>query len=66
MYGCAVTGLGVIENKANLKSGEKILILGVGGVGNIVQGANMRNAIEIIVVDVHNNRLDLAKSLEQL
>ena len=65
LFGCAITtGFGVIENNANLQIGESIVVFGAGGIGlNIIQAAAMRSASTIIAIDIHNNRLDLAKKL---
>ena len=65
LFGCAITtGFGVIENKAQLKIGESIAILGAGGIGlNIIQAARMVSAYPIIAVDLYDNRLKLAKKL---
>ena len=63
LFGCAITtGFGVIENNAKIKMGESIVVLGAGGVGlNIIQAASMRSAFPIIAVDIHDNKLNLAK-----
>jgi S-(hydroxymethyl)glutathione dehydrogenase/alcohol dehydrogenase len=65
LFGCAVlTGFGVVENNAKIKFGESIVVFGAGGVGlNIIQAASLRSAYPIIAVDLHNGRLELAKSL---
>jgi len=65
LFGCAVTtGLGVINNKAQLQIGQSILVLGAGGVGlNIIQGAAMVSAYPIIAVDLHDDKLALAQQL---
>ena len=65
LFGCAVTtGFGVVENNANLKMGESILIYGAGGVGlNIVQASKLKSAWPIIAVDLVESRLQLAKKL---
>lgn len=65
LYGCAVTtGFGVVENNAGIRIGESVVVFGAGGVGlNIVQAANMRSAYPIIAVDLHDKRLDLARTL---
>jgi len=65
LFGCAVTtGLGVINNKAQLQIGQSVLILGAGGVGlNIIQGAAMVSAHPIIAVDLYDAKLDVAKKL---
>lgn len=62
LLGCAVTtGLGLINNEAQLKFGQSIAVAGVGGVGlNIIQGARMANASRIIAMDIHEYRLKLA------
>ncbi len=65
LFGCAVTtAFGVINNNAQLKIGQSIVVFGAGGVGlNIVQGAAMVGANPIIAVDLYDNRLELAKRL---
>ena len=65
LMGCAVTtALGLINNLAQLKIGQSIAVLGCGGVGlNVVQGAAMVAADPIIAVDIHDHKLDLARSL---
>ena len=64
LFGCAVTtGFGVIENNAKVKLGESVVVFGAGGVGlNIVQAANLLSAYPIIAVDLHDDRLELAKA----
>ncbi len=63
LFGCAVTtGFGVVENNAKLKFGESVLVFGAGGIGlNIIQAAKLVSAWPIIAVDIHDNRLKLAK-----
>jgi S-(hydroxymethyl)glutathione dehydrogenase / alcohol dehydrogenase len=65
LLGCAVlTGFGVIENDAKVRMGESVIVYGAGGVGlNIVQAAVLVSAHPIIAVDVHNEKLELAKGL---
>ena len=65
LFGCAITtGFGVIENNAQLKIGESIVILGAGGIGlNIIQAAKLVSAYPIIAVDLYDNRLELAKKM---
>jgi Zn-dependent alcohol dehydrogenases, class III len=65
LLGCAVTtGLGVVVNNAKLKPGESIVVFGAGGVGlNVIQGAALTSANPIIGVDIHDNRLALAKEM---
>lgn len=63
LMGCAVTtGLGIINNDADVKIGQSIAILGCGGVGlNVVQGAAMVSAYPIIAIDIHQTKLERAK-----
>ena len=63
LFGCAVTtGFGVVENNAKIKLGESVVVFGAGGVGlNIVQAANLLSAYPIIAVELHDDRLKLAK-----
>lgn len=65
LYGCAVTtGLGVIENNAQLRMGQSIVVVGAGGVGlNIIQGAQLHSGYPIVAVDRFDNRLELAKQV---
>ncbi len=65
LFGCAVTtGFGVVENNANLKIGEAVVVFGAGGIGlNIIQAAAMVSAWPIIAVDRFDSRLHLAKQL---
>ncbi len=63
LLGCAVTtGFGVINNDANVKIGESVVVIGAGGVGlSVVQGAALVSANPIIAVDIFDNKLELAK-----
>jgi S-(hydroxymethyl)glutathione dehydrogenase/alcohol dehydrogenase len=65
LLGCAVTtGLGVINNNAQLKLGQSVVVLGTGGVGlTVVQGAALAGGCPIVAIDIHANRLALAKRL---
>jgi S-(hydroxymethyl)glutathione dehydrogenase/alcohol dehydrogenase len=64
LMGCAVTtALGLINNLAQLKIGQSIAVLGCGGVGlNVVQGAAMVAADPIVAIDIHDRKLDMARS----
>ncbi len=63
LFGCAITtAFGVINNDANLKIGQSILIFGLGGVGlNLVQASNMVSANPIIGVDLNIEKIEIAK-----
>lgn len=65
LLGCAVTtGFGAMMNTANLKIGESVVVIGSGGVGlNVIQAATMTSAHPIVALDIHDNRLDLARKL---
>lgn len=54
LLGCGLsTALGVMENEANLKMGESVLIIGCGGLGlNLILAARMRMASFITGVDL--------------
>jgi len=64
LLGCAVTtAAGVINNDANVKIGESVVIFGVGGVGlNVVQFAQLAGANPIVAVDLLDNKLDMART----
>ena len=63
LMGCSVTtGLGIINNEAQLKIGQSIGVIGAGGVGlNIIQGASLVSGNPIIAIDLHDEKLKLAK-----
>ena len=63
LMGCAVTtGLGLINNDAQVRIGQSVAVLGAGGVGlNVVQGAALAGADPIIAFDLYDHKLDLAR-----
>ena len=63
LFGCAVTtAMGVINNDAQVKIGQSVVVFGVGGVGlNTVQAADMVSAYPIIAVDIRDEKLEMAK-----
>lgn len=65
LMGCAVTtGFGVIQNNAKVRIGESVVVFGAGGIGlNVLQAAAMVSAYPIIAVDLHDNRLELAREM---
>jgi len=65
LFGCAVTtGFGVAQNNAKVRIGESVVVFGAGGVGlNIVQAAALSGAHPVIAVDLHDNRLALARQM---
>lgn len=64
LFGCAVTtAFGVINNDAEVKVGQSVLIFGVGGVGlNIAQAASMVSAHPIIGVDLIESKLRMGEN----
>jgi S-(hydroxymethyl)glutathione dehydrogenase/alcohol dehydrogenase len=65
LLGCAVvTGLGAVFNVARVRPTERVAVIGCGGVGlNIVQGARIAGASQIIAVDLAPAKLQLAEQL---
>jgi S-(hydroxymethyl)glutathione dehydrogenase/alcohol dehydrogenase len=65
LFGCAVTtGLGAVVNNARVRPGDSVVVLGAGGVGlNMIQGAVLCGAHPIVGVDLHANRLELARAM---
>lgn len=63
LVGCAVTtGVGAVINTARLEPGSSVLVVGCGGVGlNIVQGARLAGARQIIAVDRAPAKLENAE-----
>lgn len=63
LFGCAITtAFGVINNDAQLKIGQSLVVFGVGGVGlNIIQGAEMVSAHPVIAIDIVDSKLEKAR-----
>ena len=63
LFGCAVTtAIGVINNNAQVKVGQSVVVFGVGGVGLcIAQAAELVSAHPIIAVDIVDSKLEMAK-----
>ncbi len=61
LFGCAVTtAFGVVNNDAQIKVGQSVVIFGIGGVGlNIAQAANMVSAHPIVGVDLLDHKLKM-------
>lgn len=62
LLGCGVfTGAGAAMNTADVEPGSSVVVFGGGGVGlSAVQGAALRGAADVIVVDVVPEKLDIA------
>ena len=65
LFGCAVaTGVGSVINTANIKPGDSVAVVGLGGVGlSALLAAGMAGAGRIIAVDVNDDKLQLARQL---
>jgi S-(hydroxymethyl)glutathione dehydrogenase / alcohol dehydrogenase len=58
VIGCAVTtGYGAVKNVAEVVRGDRVAVLGMGGVGvNAVQTARLLGAAEIVAIDVNPDK----------
>jgi S-(hydroxymethyl)glutathione dehydrogenase / alcohol dehydrogenase len=56
--GCGVTtGIGAVINTAKVEPGSKIVVFGLGGIGlNVIQGARLAGAAQIVGVDLNPAR----------
>jgi S-(hydroxymethyl)glutathione dehydrogenase / alcohol dehydrogenase len=63
LFGCAITtAFGVVNNDAQVKIGQSVVVFGMGGVGlNLAQAANMVSAYPIVGIDLHDKKLDMAR-----
>ncbi len=63
LLGCGVlTGYGSAVHAAQIRPGEAVAVIGCGGVGlNVIQGARIAGATEIVAIDTNPSRLDLAR-----
>ena len=63
LFGCAITtAMGVINNDAQVKIGQSVVIFGAGGVGlSLVQAADLVAACPIVAVDLMAGKLQLAQ-----
>src|SRR5512141_1807969 len=62
--GCGVTtGIGAVLFTAKVEAGARVVVFGLGGIGlNVVQGAKLVGADQIVGVDINPAREALAKS----
>jgi len=65
LFGCAVlTGVGAAINSANIRPGQTVAVIGLGGVGlNSVLGALVAGAGQVIAVDLDDDKVATAKAL---
>lgn len=55
LIGCGVlTGVGAVLNRARVRPGDGVLVIGAGGIGlNVLQGARIAGATRIVAVDAN-------------
>jgi S-(hydroxymethyl)glutathione dehydrogenase/alcohol dehydrogenase len=61
--GCGVTtGIGAVINTARVEPGARVVVFGLGGIGlNVIQGARMVGADQIVGVDINPGRRAMAE-----
>lgn len=64
LFGCSIlTGIGAVVNTARVRAGTSVAVFGCGGVGlNVIQGAKLVGARQIIAVDIVDSKLKLART----
>lgn len=65
VIGCAaMTAFGAVRNAAELRGGERVVVVAIGGIGSqIVQIARALGAVQVVAVDVGADKLDAARAL---
>ena len=65
LFGCAVlTGVGAVLNGAKVAAGDKVAVIGLGGVGiAALLGARAAGAERIVAIDIAPQKLELARRL---
>ena len=65
LFGCAVlTGVGAVVNTARVQPGQTAAVVGLGGVGMCaLLGAVASGATEIVAIDLHESKLEMARKL---
>jgi Zn-dependent alcohol dehydrogenase len=59
---CVATGVGAVTRHARIEAGSSVLVIGCGGVGlNVIQGAVLAGARQVIACDLLDNKLEMAK-----
>jgi S-(hydroxymethyl)glutathione dehydrogenase/alcohol dehydrogenase len=61
--GCGVTtGVGAVAFDAKVEPGSKVVVFGLGGIGlNVIQGARMVGADQIVGIDINESKVPLAE-----
>src|SRR5690606_40267715 len=64
LLGCAVlTGVVAVRNNANVRPGQTVAVVGLGGVGlSVILGAKLAGAGRIVALDINEDKADLAKT----
>lgn len=65
LLGCGITtGIGAVLHTAKVEPGSTVAIFGLGGIGlSAVQGAVLAKASRIIVIDINEDKFEMAKML---
>lgn len=65
LLGCAViTAFGAVEERARVRAGESVLVLGAGGIGlNVIQAARAAGATRVVVCDRNPRKESIARQL---
>jgi S-(hydroxymethyl)glutathione dehydrogenase/alcohol dehydrogenase len=63
LIGCGVlTGVGAATNTASIREGDTVAVIGCGGVGlNVIQGARIAGAGEVVAIDTFDSKLEMAR-----
>ena len=63
LFGCVVTsGFGAVNNDAQVKIGQSVLIFGIGGMGlSIAYAASLVSAYPIVGIDLHKDKIEMGK-----
>jgi len=63
LVGCAVsTGYGVVANVVPVRTGDTVVVFGVGGIGvNAIQSAQLLGAARVVAVDVNPEKVEAAR-----
>ncbi|MCW8886242.1 MAG: S-(hydroxymethyl)glutathione dehydrogenase/class III alcohol dehydrogenase [Motiliproteus sp.] len=65
LLGCGITtGIGAVLNTAKVEPGSSVAVFGMGGIGlSVVQGAVLAKAERIIVIDINEDKFEMARML---
>jgi S-(hydroxymethyl)glutathione dehydrogenase / alcohol dehydrogenase len=65
LLGCGITtGIGAVLNTAKVEAGSTVAVFGLGGIGlSVIQGAVMAKASRIVVIDINQDKFEMAKML---